>query len=327
MKYAVIGTGYWGENHVRVAAKLRDMGVVGDVVLCDVDKQRVAELADLYGFEYTTDYRELATLEVDAATVATPSPTHGKIATELLESDIDLLVEKPLAVDSKSAWNIVETADEYDRTLAVGHIFRHHPALLELKERVDRGDLGRIKYLQTNRFTFRVPRESSGALYSLAVHDIDIYRFLLGSEPDSLYCRLDSWVREDIDETATLLLEFGDTTGIINESWQVPIFGKRRDLIVTGTERSAHLDYLEDTTFELFNYRIEATADDFRSVEEGSTMHDVDDGEPLRIEVENFIGACRGNEPLRAPGHIGAETVELLELAEISSNENRVVRW
>jgi len=325
MNYAVIGTGYWGENHVRVAAELVSEGLVDDVVLCDIDRNRVADLADRYGFEFTTSYNELSDMGVDAAVVATPSPTHETVATDLLAGGVDVLVEKPLSVDSDSAWNIVAAADEHDRELAVGHIFRHHPALLELKQRIDRGELGRIKYLQTNRFSFRVPRETAGVLYSLAVHDVDIYRYLLDAAPDAVYCRLDNWVREDIDETATLLFEFGDTTGVINESWQIPIFGKRRDLMVVGTERSAHLDYLDDTTFELFNYRIDGGDGGKRAVEEGSTTHETENREPLRVEVENFIGACEGTDTLRAPGRIGAETVELLEMARESDRDGRVV--
>jgi predicted dehydrogenase len=324
MNYGVIGTGYWGKNHVRVAAELQEEGVIDTVVLCDVDEERVAELADLYGLEYATDHTALYD-RVDAVTLATPSPTHRDLATDLLDNGIDVLVEKPLALSSEEAWQIVETAEANGCTLAVGHIFRYHPALRELKERVDRGDLGKIKYLNASRFAFRVPRETAGVLYSLAVHDVDIYRYLLDERPGSIYCRLDRWIREDVDETATLVLEFGDTTGVINESWQVPIFGKRRDLIVVGSEQVAYVDFLADTEVEIFDYRVERTGEMLRASEEGSTIHEAPDEEPLRLEVLDFIDACRhGDEPV-ATGRIGAETVEMLERAERSAATDSVV--
>ncbi|WP_200531420.1 Gfo/Idh/MocA family oxidoreductase [Halorubrum sp. LN27] len=325
MKYGVIGTGYWGSNHARVAAELADKGVIDGVVLCDVDEDRVKELASSYDVEFTTDYSELASMGVGAGTIATPSPTHHQISTELLEDGIDCLVEKPLALNSEDAWDMVETAEEHGRTLGVGHIFRYHPALSELKNRIDRGELGQIKYLNTNRFSFRVPRETAGALYSLAVHDIDISNYLLERKPESLYCNLDSVIRENVDETATITLEYGDSTSIINESWQVPVHGKRRDLTVVGSEKAAYVDYLEDTVVELHDSRVREYNGDFQAQNEGKQVYKTENKEPLKVEVSEFIDACQSGSKLRAPGQVGAETVELLELCEKSSSENQVV--
>lgn len=325
MDYAVVGTGYWGKNHVRVASELASKGVLDSVVICDVDEQRVRELADEHDVDYVTDHAELPDLGVDAATVATPSPTHHPVGTELLSSGVDLLVEKPLALTSDEAWDLQATADEHDRTLAVGHIFRYHPALRELKRRIDRGALGRIKYLQTNRTSFRVPRETAGVLYSLAVHDVDVYNFLLEGLPDRIYCKLDRFVRDDVDETASLVLDYDGTTGVINESWQIPVFDKRRDLVVVGSEKCAYVDYLADTEFELFDARVVRENGHLDAVTEGTTTHTVPEREPLKAEVEDFVHAVRSGATPRAPGRVGAETVELLELAERSDERGAAV--
>ena len=325
MKYGVIGTGYWGSNHARVAAELADKGIIDGVVLCDVDENRVKELASSYDVEFTTDYSELASMGVVAGTIATPSPTHHQISTDLLEDRIDCLVEKPLALNSENAWDMVETAEEHGRTLAVGHIFRYHPALSELKNRIDRGELGKIKYLNTNRFSFRVPRETAGALYSLAVHDVDISNYLLESKPKSLYCNLDSVIRENVDETATITLEYGDATSVINESWQVPVHGKQRDLTVVGSEKAAYVDYLEDTVIELHDSRIREYNGGLQTQNEGKQVYKTENKEPLKVEVSEFIDTCQSGSKLRASGQVGAETVELLELCERSSSEDQVV--
>lgn len=326
MKYAVIGTGYWGSNHARVAAELLDEGGLDDVVLCDINESRVSDLAGSYGIEYYTDYASLADVGVDAATVATPSPTHEEIGTTLLEAGVDLLIEKPLALSSADAWNIVDVAETNDCTLGVGHIFRYHPALNELKRRIDRGELGRIKYLNTNRFSFRAPRPTIGVLYSLAVHDIDVYQFLLEKQPETIYCNMDDAVREGIDETATLILEYGDATGVINESWQVPVFGKQRDLTVVGTERSAHIDYLEDNVLKLHDATIRRDGEQLRAIDEGAQTVEVEDREPLRTEVEHFLDCCRSGETPIASGTVGAETIEYLERAMESSERNEVIQ-
>jgi UDP-N-acetylglucosamine 3-dehydrogenase len=325
MKYGVIGTGYWGSNHARVAVELVDEGVLEDVVLCDVDEGRANELATSYDIEYTTDYTQLPGMGVDAVTVATPSPTHYEVATNLLKSGVDCLVEKPLALDSDNAWEIVETATKHGRVLGVGHIFRYHPALNNLKRRIERGELGEIKYMNTTRFSFRVPRDTAGALYSLAVHDIDISNYLLDDTPRSLYCNLDNVIREDIDETATVILEYGDATSVINESWQVPVYGKRRDLTVVGSEKAAYIDYLEDTVVELYDSRVSGEDGDFRAQNEGKQVYETDNNEPLKVEVSEFVDACQSDSTLRAPGQVGAETVDLLERCKESSSQDTVI--
>lgn len=325
MRYAVIGTGYWGSNHVRVGAELVEEGVLESLVLCDVNESRAANLASDYGVEYTADYTDLPDLGVDAATVATPSTTHRQIAVDLLDAGLDLLVEKPLALTSDDAWAIVDTAEANDAALGVGHIFRYHPALNELKDRIDRGELGRIKYLNTNRFSFRAPRATTGVLYSLAVHDVDVYTYLLDETPKAIYCNLDSVIREDIDETATLVLEYNDATGVINESWQVPVFGKRRDLSVVGSQRSAYMDYLDDTELELFDAYVTEGDGNYRAHSEGKHHYETEQREPLRAEITEFIEAANAGSQPRASGEIGARTVEILEHAQRSNERNEVV--
>jgi predicted dehydrogenase len=318
--HAVVGTGYWGSNHVRVAAELAEEGVIEEFVLCDLPDSGVAEMAEDYGIEYVNDFQALADLGVDTATIATPSTTHHEIATDLLAAGVDCLVEKPIALTSEDAWDIVDTSDEYGRTLAVGHIFRHHPALRDLKRRIDRGEFGKIKYIVTNRLTFRAPRTTTGVLYSLAVHDVDIYNMLLDDTPDHLYCRLDSFLRDGIDESATIVTGYGDTTGVINESWQLPMFGKRRDLGIVGTRRAAYIDYLEDTELEIYDAKVVKEQGVMQAVEEGSTTVEVEGYEPLKQEVEDFVAASESGEEPVASGRIGAETVELLEIAKESAD-------
>lgn len=333
MKYAVVGAGYWGENHVRVGAELRDAGLIDELVVCDVDRHRASELAETYTAQLMTEPADLPSIDVDAATVATPSPTHPEIATELLEQGIDLLVEKPLALNAERAWEIVACAEASGRVLGVGHIFRHHPALRELKRRIERGELGNLKYLTTNRFSFRVPRDTTGALYSLAVHDVDVFSWLLGRNPTELYCRLDSVVRDDIDETATLVLEYPpgtadiEATGIINSSWQVPVFGKSRELTVIGTDRAAHLDYLHPGKLALHDARVITETDGtLRARDEGKTVHEVENYEPLKREVEDFLTAVVENGTPAADGRVGARAVELLDRAVESDRYGETVR-
>jgi len=185
--------GILGKNHVRVAAELRDQGRIDDIVLCDVDEDRVSEMAETYGVDYVTDVGDL---DVDAATVATPSTTHEGIATDLLSRDTDLLVEKP------SRWTATPPGPSSTRASATtAHTRRRAhlplpPALREPNAASTGGELGGSKYLHTRRYTFRIPRATTGVLYSLAVHDVDTYNYLLDGLPESIHCKMDDFVRE-----------------------------------------------------------------------------------------------------------------------------------
>lgn len=335
MNYAVVGVGEWGLNHARVGAELRDAGVVDRLVCCDADPHRARTVADEFDAEAVTDPGHLPALGVDAATVATPTATHAGVASTLLEAGVDVLVEKPLAPDAETAWDLVARAERAGCTLAVGHVFRFHPALVELRRRVRAGELGDLTYLSTQRFAFQPPRETTGALFSLAVHDVDAYAYLLDRDPDSVFCRQDAVLRPEVDETASLTLGYGQTTGRIDVSWQVPVFGKTRHLAVVGTEGAAFVDYTETNRLELYDTRIVENGDEssashdqpaLRAVGGGPEVVRPPDAEPLRAEVEAFLAAATGESAhLRNDGVVGARAVELLELAALSNDQRRVV--
>jgi predicted dehydrogenase len=329
--YAVVGVGGWGTNHARIGAELREAGVVDRLVCCDTDPDRARRVADEFDADAVTDPDDLLSLDVDAATIVTPTASHAAVARPLLDSGVDLLIEKPLAPDAETAWDLVARAEQADCTLAVGHVFRFHPALVELRRRVTAGELGELKYLSTQRFAFQPPRETTGALFSLAVHDVDAYAYLLDREPDSIFCRQDAVVRPPVDETASLTLGYGRTTGRIDVSWQVPVFGKTRQLTVVGTEGAAFVDYTQTNRLELYDSRIvdDAHSAELRAVGGGDDTPEVihpPDAEPLRAEVEEFLAVGRGeSDDLRNPGAVGARAVELLEFAARSSDQGRVV--
>lgn len=326
MKAAVVGTGYWGSNHVRVAAELVRAGVFEDAMVCDVDEARARSRASEHGLEYVTNHEVLGDRGVDVAVVATPPKTHQPVASDLLRDGIDVLVEKPLADTPANARSLVELAKRHDRTLGVGHIFRHHPALRELKALIESGELGTVTHLDTSRHAVEHARDP-GALHDLAVHDVDIYRYLLDANPDTVYCRLDDHTGSGYTETASLVFTYGETTGVISESWKMPQFGKRRDLVALGSERVAYVDYLEDTIVELYDVVFEdgPKRGHVDESEEPVAVVDVEGGEPLKNEVQSFAEAVRtGSEP-RTTGDDGAWAVELLALAERSDERNEVL--
>ena len=149
---AVIGVGHWGKNHARVYKELCQEGVMDSIQICDADQARVLELSSALGVQGTGDYGQLLNdSKIQAVSIATPSRTHYKIARECVEAGKDVLVEKPMTMDVAEAEELVEIAGKHNRILMVGHVFRYHPAVQELKRRINEGELGKIQTIVSNR--------------------------------------------------------------------------------------------------------------------------------------------------------------------------------
>ena len=126
----VIGTGYWGKNHVRTYSELVSEGIIDEVKICDINEKRARELGNAFNIDYLTDYKELIRdPKIDAVSIVTPSPTHYQLAKEFMEAGKDVLVEKPMTMDSVEAEKLVQIGRDTGQILMVGHIFRHHPAV------------------------------------------------------------------------------------------------------------------------------------------------------------------------------------------------------
>ena len=135
---AVIGVGQWGKNHARVYKELSQEGAVDSVQICDADQARVLELSSTLDIEATSGYQQILNdPKIQAVSIATPSGTHYQIAKECMEAGKDVLVEKPMTMDVAEAEDLVRIADQTARILMVGHIFRYHPAVQELKRRIN----------------------------------------------------------------------------------------------------------------------------------------------------------------------------------------------
>ena len=167
---AVVGTGYWGKNLVRVFHKL---GVLHAV--CDSDPTRFqglglsAEVA-----KYDNLQAVLMDTVVDSVVIATPAVTHFELCRLVLETGRDVFVEKPLALTVKEGVALVKLAETKERILMVGHILRYHPAVIKLQEMITAGDMGKVEYIYSNRLNMGKLRTEENILWSFAPHDIKV---------------------------------------------------------------------------------------------------------------------------------------------------------
>ncbi len=324
MKIALIGTGYWGRNHAKVWRELKDEGKIEDVVLCDIREDAVKPIAKDFGFQYSTDPRELLSRgDIDAVDIASSTPSHYPLAKNAMLQGKDVLVEKPMAENSEECRELISIAEKEKRILMVGHIFRYHPALNELRGMIKRGELGEIVTLSTRRLSLRYPRSDMGVLLALAIHDVDIYTYLLGEEPKEIMSITSSKYVKGIEEEAFIYMGFSRAQGYIWESWNYPFGKKIRVLEVVGTESAARIDYLKPDELMIYD----AAIVDEKVKNEGEFVRRVPYIEPLKAELIDFVNSVERRKRPQADMFVGLKAVEIIERAMESAKSKKLVRW
>jgi UDP-N-acetylglucosamine 3-dehydrogenase len=325
---AVIGVGHWGRNHARVYRELCEEGVADTVQIYDVNQTRVLELSSALGIQSTSNYRQvLNDSEIRAVSIVTPSRTHYKIAKECMEAGKDVLVEKPMTMDVGEAEELVRIANQNNRIIMVGHIFRFHPAVQELKRRINEAELGKIQTIISSREAFGLPRKDMGVIYALGIHELDIFCYLMGVDyPRSVTAVASKVYSQDIEETAMLAVDFGDVKGYAFESWLVPGHGKRRDLLVVGSKMSARVDYLKPQELYLFDTMVITENGAPTSIEDkGERVISLPYVEPLKEELRQFISCVNSRQKPLADGLVGVRAVAMAEAALASAKTGKAV--
>ncbi|HEC92488.1 MAG TPA: Gfo/Idh/MocA family oxidoreductase [Candidatus Atribacteria bacterium] len=315
----VIGTGYWGKNHVRNWKELLSEGVIDELVLCDMDKNRVKELAD-ENISYTTNYKDLLdNNSIDAIDIVTPSKTHFLLGKEALIAGKDVFIEKPMTIGMKKSEKLIDLTEKNDSILMVGHIFRYHSGIEEVKKRIDRGEFGKIYYMATNRMAFSSPRRDMGVMYALGIHEIDLYCYLMDVKyPKKITVSFSSFLQPDVEEIASICMKFdNNVSGYAFESWISPFHTKIRDFILVGSKRSIKIDYLKpqelllfDGTITSYQYKDRIS---FDITDEGITKISIPYKEPLNEELKHFISCIKSRKQPLTDMYAGKRAVEMIE--------------
>jgi predicted dehydrogenase len=324
LRAAVIGLGAMGANHARV---YREIGGVELAAVADVDAARVADVASGATHGYDDCRRLLDEERVDLVSVAVPTGAHLDVASEVIARGIPLLVEKPLAATLEEGRRIASLARDAGVMLTAGHIERFNPAVIELKRRVTAGELGRVFQVHARRvgpFPARV--RDVGVVLDLAPHDIDVMRFLLGSEITRVHAETEQRINTDREDMLIGTLRFANgVVGVLDVNWLTPT--KIRELSVLGERGMFVVDYLarELTFYENADHvghapsRVDAQPADWaarhlKGVSEGPVRKiAIEKREPLRVELESFVRAV-GDDA--APAVSAEDALAAIEVSE-----------
>jgi len=324
LKAAVIGVGSMGKNHARVYNELDNVELVA---VSDIDKALSDKVASKYKVNSYIDYNELLEKEKpDLVSIVVPTSLHHKVALDVINHGINLLVEKPIASTAEEAEEIIQKASEKKVKLCIGHIERFNPAILELKKRLDAGALGRIYSIQINRVgPFPTRIRDVGVVLDLAVHDLDMMRFLTGSEPKRIYAETERRIHTEHEDILNGFVKFeSKTLGVLNINWLTPT--KIRELRVTGekgmfvaNQLTQDLYFYEST--EKINNNMSYT-DMMMGVSEGNmTTLKINKKEPLVAELSAFAASVQNNSDVPVSGEDGLKALELAKLLIESANK------
>ena len=315
MKVGVIGLGDMGRQHVRVYDELDDVELVA-VANCDphaLDRATRRRFARGY-----VDYREMLEREdLDAVSVVVPTSSHHSVALDVIDRGIGVLVEKPIASDSRKALEMITRAECAHVLLAVGHIERVNPAIVELRRQLQNGALGRVFQIKARRagpFPARV--RDVGVAIDLATHDLDLMLQLAGSGIERIYGETMRNIHTLHEDMLFALIRFSDgTIGSLDVNWLTP--NKVRDLTLVGARGMFVVDYLRQELFLSENGTVPTRWDRLSmltGVSEGRTIRFVTQHvEPLHAELQSFIEAVRNKTTPVVTGRDGLQALVVAE--------------
>ncbi len=310
IRVAVVGAGEFGRNHVRVYREIEGADLIG---VYDQDARRAAAVAK----EFQT--KVLATLEelhghADAVSVAVPTVAHAEVGCRLMEMGLDVLVEKPMAVNLAEADALLASAKKYKRILQVGHVERFNPAVIAVEP-----ILNRPLFFEVHRLGVFTPRSLDvDVIYDLMIHDLDILLALV-KEPVTEVKAVGIPVLTDKVDIAHARLEFvGGAVANVTASR-------------VSTERVRKMRFFQQHEYISLDY---ARRDALRvgvkrpgpQPEFGFQKLDAPAMEPLRAELEAFVDATRTRKEPKTNGAAGRAALELASrvMASIQEHAERV---
>lgn len=329
IRVAVVGYGYWGSKHARVLSRQADVALT----VVDPDAGRRAEALHAVPSATVAPALDDVLPSVDAVVVATPPSTHASLALRVVAARRHVLVEKPLATTIDDCSALVESAEAAGVVLMAGHTFEYNPAVRKLRELVQDGELGDLRYIDSARLNLGLYQRDVNVVWDLAPHDISIINHILGRTPVTVSTwanRHGNAVREDV---AYLHLEYDrpELSAYVHVSWLDPC--KVRRVTVVGSRKMAvYNDVALNERIRIYDVGVTPNGDDdamhtvpvdYRYGDIVSPYIPMD--EPLAVEDGHFLECVRSGRRPDSDGTSGLEVVRVLDAANRAMRLGRKV--
>ncbi len=307
---AVVGTGFWGKNHARAYKELESTNLKA---ICDMNAERAQAIAKQFGVKAYTDSKEmLKDKEIEAVSICTWSTVLAQEALNALEAGKHVLVEKPMAADSKQAQKLLKTAEENGLHLTVGFLTRFIPGLQCIQESIANKKIGELVCATAKRVTQWPERIGDvGVIKDTAIHDIDVMHYLTGEDPIAVFAKTGNKRHRKFEDYAHIMLTYKDgKSAFIESNWLTPY--KTRTLTVTGSDAIMKLDYMtQELSIEDANATLQPR---YATVE------------PLKLELQHFAECITEKKKPIVTGIDGLKALKIAEAIMASSANNQVIK-
>lgn len=333
LRCAVIGVGRMGRHHARVYAQHEQADLIGVV---DTNADARDAITSEWGGQPLATVEQLLELGVDAVTIATPTVHHRSAAELLLGNNVACLIEKPLAPDVEEAGAIVDAAERSGTVLQVGHIVRYDPVMVAIKNQA------RItpRFIEMDRIspmTFR--SVDVGVVLDMMIHDLDLLLMLTGEEPEEVQANAVSVMgeMEDVCNARLTFPPFSEADGVscvANLTASRLALKTERKIRIISEDAYVSADFVERKgTIVRKTANAEQLAEVREQLKAGKDLSQVNylelvqveqllvgDGEPLKLQIDDFLNAVRtGRKPAvdAAAGFAAVRTAErIVEAAQ-----------
>ena len=298
LRVGVIGVGYLGQFHAEKYVRMNDVDLVGVV---DIDKSRAETVAGKVNTKAFIDHQALFG-NVDAVSIAVPTPVHFVIAKDFLQNNIDIMIEKPITETTEEADELIHLAESRDLIIQVGHLERFNPAIVALKNIVKKP-----MFIESHRLSiFQGRCTDVSVVLDLMIHDIDLILNFVRSEISAVYASGVPVVSEHVD-IANARLEF--------ESGCVANVTASR--ISTKNERKIRL-FQRDAYVSVDFSKKEITAIQQDSNVDCGLIPGMDvkqisfeTGDALETELKSFVNAVIHREPPEVTAQMGRDALKI----------------
>jgi predicted dehydrogenase len=309
LKIAQIGVGYWGPNILRNLIENKRCSVSAAVDLAHERREYVHRLYPAIKNSDSID-EVLEDSETDAVVIATPVASHFDLAMKTLEAGKHVLVEKPMATSVAEVDKIGRLAEKKRLVAMAGHTFLFNAAVRYVKELIDSGVLGNIRYIYSHRLNLGRIRTDVDALWNFAPHDISIIQYWLKNPtPISVVKRGVDFIQRGIDDVVFMNILYPDKImANIHVSWLDP--NKIRSITIVGSKKMVVYDDVADNKVAIYDKGIDRMAvlgkdmdyDDQRfpafNYRSGDVLlPKINFQEPLKVEIDHFIDCIEQGIP------------------------------
>jgi len=316
MRLLLIGLGRWGKNHLKTLLDLVDELYVAD---SDPNQLKACEGFSIPKDRLSTNYHDFLD-RVDGVDVVTPADSHLGICEECFEKGKDVFVEKPIALTSAEAKEMITQADKRGLILQVGHLYRYHPASSKIRDFIEEGRLGTVQYAYGHFMGFKRPRTDVGVTQTDAIHYFDLFTYLFGGPPQAVRAVVSHYLNLPLDDTSISILEYGKKLVFVEAGYMPP--ENRRDISIIGDRGSLFCNFKKNS-LSFYNNRYEKQGERWIALEGEVNEISFSSEEPLKLELKSFLDSMKNRSKPLADGQAGWEALKIVEACYESSQSGR----